>query len=187
MAQTTADISNGSYLKFKDDIVVVNEFQHVNPGKGSAFVRARLKSLTSGKVVEQTWKAGEVLEFVEVQKRKMQYLYSDPTGFTFMDQETFDQVTVNRVVLEDRAGYLKEGLEAHVVLHDDIPIAVELPKKVTLKVTEAFEAIRGDTAGGNVTKEVTLETGMKAHVPMFIKEGESVTLNTDTGAYVERG
>lgn len=185
MAQTTADITSGAYLKWKDDVVVVTEFQHVNPGKGSAFVRARLKSLTSGKVVEQTWKAGEALEFVEVQKRKMQYLYSDPTGFTFMDQETFDQVTVNRNVLEDRAEYLKEGLEVHIVMHEGSPIAVELPKKVTLKVTEAFEAVRGDTSG-NVTKEVTLETGLKARVPMFIKQGESIVLNTDTGAYVER-
>jgi len=185
MAQTTSDIANGAYLKWKGDIVVVTEFQHVNPGKGSAFVRARLKSLTNGKVVEQTWKAGEELEFVEVQKRKMQYLYSDPTGFAFMDQETFDQVTVNRVVLEDRAGYLKEGLEVHVVLHDGTPIAVELPKKVALKVTEAFDAIRGDTSG-NVTKEVTLETGLTARVPMFIKRGESIVLNTDSGAYVER-
>jgi elongation factor P len=186
MARTTADISNGAYLKFKGDIVTVTEFQHVNPGKGSAFVRVRLKSLTSGKVVEYTWKSGEELEFVEVQKRKMQYLYSDPTGFTFMDQSTFDQVTVNRVVLEDRAGFLKEGTEVHVVLHDEQPISVELQKKVTLKVTEAFDSVRGDTSG-NVTKEVTLETGMKAHVPMFVKEGESVVLNTDTGAYVERG
>lgn len=185
MAMTTADIANGAYLKFKGDIVAVTEFQHVNPGKGSAFVRVRLKSLTSGKVVEQTWKAGEELEFVEVQKRKMQYLYSDPTGFSFMDQETFDQVTVNRVVLEDRAGYLKEGLEVHVVLHDGSPIAVELAKKVTLKVTEAFDAVRGDTSG-NLTKEVTLETGLTARVPMFIKQGESIILNTDTGAYVER-
>lgn len=185
MAQTTADIANGAYLKFKSDIVVVTEFQHVNPGKGSAFVRVRLKSLTSGKVVEQTWKAGEQLEFVEVQKRKMQYLYADPTGFTFMDQETFDQVTVNRAVLEDKAGFLKEGLEAYVVMHDGAPISVELPKKVTLVVTEAFDAIRGDTSG-NVTKEVTLETGLTARVPMFIKQGESVILNTDTGAYVER-
>lgn len=185
MAQTTADIANGAYLKFKGDIVVVTEFQHVNPGKGSAFVRARLKSLMSGKVVEQTWKAGEQLEFVEIQKRKMQYLYSDPTGFTFMDQETFDQVTVNRNILEDRAGFLKEGLEVHVVLHDGSTITVELPKKVTLVVTEAFDAIRGDTSG-NVTKEVTLETGVTARVPMFIKQGESIVLNTDTGAYVER-
>src|SRR3989338_5281173 len=133
MARTTADIANGSYLKFKNDIVVVTEFQHVNPGKGSAFVRARLKSLTNGKVVEQTWKSGEGLEFVEVARRKMQYLYADPTGFTFMDQSTFDQVTVSRAALEDRAGFLKEGIEVHVVLHDEQPIAVELPKKVTLK------------------------------------------------------
>ena len=187
MAMTTADIENGSYLKFKNEPVVVVEFQHVNPGKGSAFVRVRLKSLTNGKVVEHTWKAGEGLEFIEVAKRKMQYLYADPTGFAFMDQDSFEQVTVNRAVLEDRAGYLKEGLEVHVVLHEEIPISVELPKKITFKVTEAFEAARGDTAGGNVTKEVTLETGMKARVPMFIKEGESVVLNTDTGEYVARG
>lgn len=187
MAMTTADIANGVVLRHKGDLVAVVAFQHVNPGKGSAFVRARLKSLTTGKVVEHTWKASEAIEVVDVQKRRMQFLYSDPTGFAFMDQDTFDQVMVNRAALEDRAGYLTDGLEVHVVLHEGQPITVELPKKVTLKVTEAFETVRGDTAGGNITKEVTLETGLKARVPLFVKEGERVVLNTDTGEYVERG
>ncbi|MFH1098391.1 MAG: elongation factor P [Candidatus Uhrbacteria bacterium] len=186
MAQTTADISNGVVLRFKGDLYVVTEFQHVNPGKGSAFVRLRMKSITSGKTVEQTLKAGEEIETVEVERPKMQYLYSDPSGYTFMNQETYDQVTVPRELLVGKAGFIKEGLEAHVALHEGVPVAVDLPKKVTLKVTEASEAVRGDTSG-NVTKEVTLETGLKARVPMFIKEGESVVLNTDTGEYVARG
>lgn len=180
------DIGKGSVIRFKGGLSVVVEFQHVNPGKGSSFVRARLKDIASGKVVEQTFKAAESVEFVEVERPRMQYLYADPSGYTFMDQTSFEQVTIPRAMIGDGAGYLKEGVEVHVATHEGTPIAVELPKKVALIVTEAFEAVRGDTSGG-VMKEVTLETGMKTRVPMFIKQGETVVLNTDTGEYVERG
>ncbi|MDO8425463.1 MAG: elongation factor P [bacterium] len=180
------DISKGTVLKFKGGLSVVTYFQHVNPGKGSSFVRVRLKDIASSKTVEQTFKAGEQVEFAEVERPKMQFLYADPMGYTFMHGETFEQVMVSRDLVGEDAGYLTEGLEVHVILHDGAPIAVELPKKVTLAVAEAYEAAKGDTAGGNVTKEVTLETGKTARVPLFIKQGEKVIINTETGEYVER-
>lgn len=180
------DIAKGSVIRFKGGLSVVVESQHVNPGKGSSFVRARLKDIATGKVVEQTLKASESVEFEDVARRKMQFLYADPSGYTFMDQDSFEQVTVNRDMVGDDAQYLIEGLEVHIVMHESNPIALELPKKVTLTVTEAFDAVRGDTSG-NVSKEVTLETGLVAHVPMFIKQGEKIILNTETGEYVERG
>lgn len=183
---STNDITKGTVLKFKGGLSVVMYFQHVNPGKGSSFVRVRLKDIASGKSIEQTFKAGEQVEFAEVERPKMQYLYADPSGYTFMHGETFEQVTVARELVGDDAGYLTEGLEVHVILHDDVPITIELPKKVTLAVTEAFEAAKGDTASGNVTKEVTLETGKTVRVPMFIKQGEKIIINTETGEYVER-
>ncbi|MFH1429997.1 MAG: elongation factor P [Candidatus Uhrbacteria bacterium] len=182
-----SDISKGMVMKFKGGLSVVTYFQHVNPGKGSSFVRAKLKDIATGKSIEQTFKAGESVEFVEVQRRKMQYLYEDGSGYAFMDQDTYEQSSASRDLIGDDAGYLKEGLEVHVIMYNDVPISIELPKKVSLVVTEAYEAARGDTAGGNVTKEVTLETGMKARVPIFIKQGETVVLNSDTGEYVERG
>ncbi|MDO8462768.1 MAG: elongation factor P [bacterium] len=180
------DISRGKVMKFKGGLSVVTYFQHVNPGKGSSFVRVRLKDIATGKMIEQTMKSSEQVEFVEVDRPKVQFLYSDPTGFAFMHGETFEQVIVPRDMVGDDAGYLTEGLEVHVIMYEGQPLSIELPKKVTLEVTEAFDAAKGDTASGNVTKEVTLETGMKTRVPMFIKQGERIILNTETGEYAER-
>lgn len=183
---TTADIQKSTVIKWKNEPYAVVEFQHVNPGKGAAFVRTRLRNLRTGKVFEETFKSGETLDIVDVEKKKMNYLYGDDGGFYFMDNQTYEQVVVPRTALEDRQGLLKEGTESLVLLYEEAPIAVELPKKVTLRVTQAAPAVRGDTAGGNVTKEVELETGYKLNVPMFIKEGDGVVVNTDTGEYVER-
>lgn len=183
---TTSDLSKDIVLRWKGDLYLVVEFQHVNPGKGSAFVRTRLKNIGTGKVFENTFKSGETIEIVDVERRRMQYLYGDPSGFNFMDQTSFEQVTVPRAMLEDRAGYLKEGQEVSVITHEGNAVTVEFPKKIALTITEAAPGVKGDTAGGNVTKEATLETGMKIRVPMFIKEGEKVVINTETGEYVER-
>ena len=183
---TTADIQRSTIIKWRDEPHGVVDFQHVNPGKGAAFVRTRLKNLRSGKVFEETFKSGETIEVVDIEKKKMNYLYSDASGFYFMDNQTYEQVVVPRAALEDRKGLIKEGLEMLVLLYEEVPLAVELPKKVTLRVTSAAPAVRGDTAGGNVTKEVELETGYKTDVPMFIKEGDEIVVNTDTGEYVAR-
>lgn len=182
---TTSDISKDVVMRFKNDLYVVTEFQHVNPGKGSAFVRVKLRSISSGKSLENTWKSGEAVDIVEVDRRTMQYLYSDANGATFMDNVSYDQVQVPKAMLDGKEGFLKEGLEAMVVMYEGAAVAVQLPRKITFAVTEAQDAVRGDT-GGNVTKEVTLETGLKVRAPLFIKEGEKIIINTDTGEYVER-
>jgi elongation factor P len=185
MAKAT-DIAKDVVIREGSDLYLVTEFQHVNPGKGAAFTRAKMRNIRSGKSIEQTYKDGDTVDIVEVDRRRMQYLYGDPTGYTFMDNADYEQVAIPRAMLEDRAGYLKEGQEVSVVMFEGQPITVELPRKITLKVVEAAPAVRGDTAGGNVTKEVALETGMKLAVPMFIKEGDLVVINTDTNQYVER-
>jgi elongation factor P len=180
------DIGKDVVIREKGVLYLVTEFQHVNPGKGAAFTRAKMKNIRTGKSVENTYKDGDTVDIVEVDRRRMQYLYGDPTGYTFMDNNDYEQVVIPRAMLEDRAGYLKEGQEMAVVMFEGEPVTVDLPRKITLKVTESSPAVKGDTAGGNVTKEVTLETGMKLAVPMFIKEGDLVVINTDSNAYVER-
>lgn len=170
----------------KNEPHLVVDFQHVNPGKGGAFVRTRLKGLKSGKVLEQTFKADETVEFVEMERRKVQYLYGTPTEHTFMDMKTYEQFSVGAEVLGQYAQYLKDGLEIQLLVDESgTPVTVDFPKKVTLKVTEAFEAVRGDSSG-NIQKEVVLENGLKLRAPMFIKENDLVVINTDTGEYVER-
>jgi len=184
--RTTADIAKDIVIRFKGDLYSVVEFQHVNPGKGSAFVRTRLKNVRSGKTVENTFKSGEELDILDVEKKKMQYLFSDATTATFMDQQTYDQVAVPREMIGDRMGYLKEGLDAMIVLFERNPVNIELPKKVAYKVIGADEAVRGDTSAGRVTKQIEVETGLKVQAPIFIKLGETVVVSTETGEYVER-
>ncbi|TAK05154.1 elongation factor P [Patescibacteria group bacterium] len=181
----TSDISKDVVVRFKNDLFVVTEFQHVNPGKGAAFTRVKMRSIGSGKSLENTWKSGENVDIVDVERRSMQYLFSDANGATFMDSATYDQVLVPKAMLEGKEGYLKEGIEALVVMYEGAAVAVQLPRKITFTVTEAQDAVRGDTSG-NVTKDVTLDTGIKVKVPMFIKQGEKIIINTDTGEYVER-
>lgn len=173
-------------MNFKNEPHLVADFQHVNPGKGAAFVRTRLKGLKTGKVVEMTFKSDETVEFVQMDRKKVQYLYGTPTEHTFMDMKTYEQFSVGPDVMGDYAQYLKEGLEVTILVDEnDVPITVDFPKKVTFKVVEAPPGVRGDTSG-NVLKEIVLENGLKTRAPLFIKEGDLVIVNTDTGAYVER-
>ena len=181
----TSDISKDVVMKFKNDLYVVTEFQHVNPGKGAAFTRVKMRSIGSGKSLENTFKSGEKVDIVDVERRSMQYLFSDPNGATFMDSTTYDQVLVPKAMFDGKEGYLKEGVEAMVIMYEGTAVAMQLPRKITFTVTEAQDAVRGDTSG-NVTKDVKVETGIIVKVPMFIKQGEKIIINTDTGAYVER-
>ena len=149
-------------------------------------MRSRLKALKTGKVVENTFKSDETVEFVEMERVKVQYLYGTPTEFTFMNMKNFEQFSIGPDVIGDYAKFLKEGLEVTVLVDDnEVPITVDFPKKVTLKVTDAPEGVRGDTSG-NVTKEVGLENGLTVRAPMFIKEGDTIAIDTETGAYLER-
>ncbi|MDP3244204.1 MAG: elongation factor P [bacterium] len=180
-----SEIQKGLAIVFKNEPHLVVDFQHVNPGKGAAFVRARLKSLKTGKVIENTYKSEESIEFVELERKKVQYLYGGQNEYTFMDMVTYEQFSLNGEIVGPYASYLKENMEVTLLLSDSVPVTVDFPKKVTLKVTEAPPAVRGDTAT-NVTKEITLENGLKIKTPMFIKEGDMVIINTETGEYVER-
>ena len=182
----TSSIAKGVVLKFKDGLYLVTDFQHVNPGKGSAFVRTRLKNIATGKSVEQTYKAGEAIEIMDVLKRRMQYLYKDEQNLYFMDNQNYEQVQISKEMIGGQEGFIKEGQEVTVVTHEGHPITVELPKKITLKIIDAPMGVKGDTASGNVTKEVTVETGAKIRVPLFVKAGESIVINTETGEYAER-
>lgn len=181
------DIKKGSVIRDPQGLWVVVEFQHVNPGKGAAFVRTRIRNIQSGKVLEATYKTSESVEFVDVEHRNMNFLYKDASGFTFMDNENFEQVTMSEEAVGEDGKYLSEGLTVHITLFEGQPLALEIPRKMTFKVTEAMDAVAGNTAsGGNLTKEVTLEGGIKARVPLFIKQGEMIIINTETGEYVER-
>lgn len=183
---STSDIRNGMCLEMNGDIYSVVEFLHVKPGKGAAFVRTKLKSLTSGKVVDNTWPSGHKIDEVRVERRKFQYLYNDEMGYNFMDNDNFEQISLKEEMLE-RPNLLKEGAEIEVLFHavKDIPLTAELPAHVTLKVTYTEPGVRGDTAT-NVTKPATVETGAEVKVPIFINEGDKIKIDTRTGDYLER-
>jgi len=185
MAQTS-DIRKGVVIKNQNDLFVVVEFQHVNPGKGAAFTRARMKSLGSGKVVEVTYKSGETIDIVSVNFQTMQYLYKVGERFAFMNMSDYEQIEMDGDLVGEDAKYLKEGIDCMIGLYEDRPVSIQLPKKIKYKVVEAPPAVRGDSAGGNVTKEIKLDNGLTVYAPIFIKEGEEILVNTETGLYCER-
>lgn len=178
-------IAKGVCLMWKNEPFLVTDREFVNPGKGSAFVRVKMKNLRSGQVLRETIKSNDQLEEAEVFDRDSQYLYADDLGYHFMDTESFDQYAVAREGLEDRASYLKEGDTYRILMWEETPIDITLPLKMVLEVTEAQEAIRGDTVTG-ATKPVVTETGLEVKVPIFIKQGDKILVNTESGEYVER-
>lgn len=183
---STSDVKKGIVIRTPNDLFVVVEFQHVNPGKGAAFVRTRMKSLSSGKVVEVTYKTSESVDIVQVDFRTMQFLYKNEDNFAFMNMESYEQIEMNGELIGEEAKYLKEGLDVVVGLYEGRPVNVQIPKKIKYKVVEAPPAVRGDSATGNVTKEITLDNGLRIQAPIFIKEGEEVLVNTETGEYSAR-
>jgi elongation factor P len=185
MADTTV-LKKEAFIRFKNSIYMVTEAQHVNPGKGSAFTRVRLKDVTTGKTLENTFKTSESVDLVEMDRSTLQYLYKDQTGYQFMDQKSFEQVGIDEEMMGEKGLYLKEGTEVLGLFFEGRAMSIELPKKLVFTITEAMPAVKGDTSSGRVLKEVTLETGLKVQVPIFIEQGERVVVNTETGDYVER-
>lgn len=181
-----SEIKKGVVILQNGEPWVVTEFQHINPGKGAAFVRTRIKNAKTGKTLEATYKVSETITIVEMEYRNMQYLYHDATGYTFMDNATYEQSTMSDEDVGDQGKYLKEGLEVMLSMYEGQPIAMQLPKKMTFKIIETMPAVKGDTASGNVTKEAKVDAGFTVRVPIFMKEGENIIVNTDTGEYVER-
>ena len=180
------DIRKGTVINLDGELWAVASFQRVSPGKGSSFVRTRIKSLSTGKVVEHNFKSAESLTFEQVGYRKMQYIFGDDNTLTFMDGNTYEQVMIGRDMVGDDTKYLKEGLDVTVVMHNDNAIAMELPLKIQYTVKQTDPAVKGDTASGNVLKDATADNGLAMRVPIFIKEGDDVVISTDTGDYVER-
>lgn len=183
---STSEIRKGVVIKNQNDLFVVVDFQHINPGKGAAFVRTRMKSLATGKVVENTYKTSESVDIVQVQFQNMQYLYPTDGRFAFMNMSDYEQIEMDGDLIGDDAKYFKEGIECIIGLYDGKPVSIQLPKKIVYKVVEAPPAVKGDSASGNVTKEIGLENGLRIQAPIFIKEGENILVNTETGLYCER-
>jgi len=180
------EIKKGTIVNLDGNLWVAVDFQRVSPGKGSSFVRTKLKNIQTGKVQDQVFKSAENLTFEDVVFKNMQYLYHDDSLVTLMDSVSYEQVEIPVDTVGEDVKFLKEGLDVKVATHNDVPLALELPRKITYKIASAPPAVKGDTASGNVTKEVELENGLKVQVPIFIKEGEKVVLNSETGEYVER-
>ncbi len=183
---STSEIKKGLVIRENGELWIVTEFQHVNPGKGAAFVRCRVKNVKTGKTLERTYKTSESVDLVDVEYRNMQYLYHDATGYAFMDSGTYEQVSMSDEDVSDQGKYLKEGLEVTLTVYEGQPVSLQLPRKMTFKIIETAPAVKGDTASGNVTKEAKTDAGFTVHVPIFINEGDEVVVNTDTGEYVER-
>ncbi len=178
-------LSKGMFISLKNEPYLVAEREFVNPGKGSAFVRLKLKNLKTGLVIRQVIKSQDSVEDINVETKDGQYLYSDGENFIFMDSETYEQFHIPISSMEDKKPYLKEGETFQLVMWDGEPIDIKLPYKMVFKVIEAENAAKGDTVTG-ATKNVTIETGHRIKVPIFIKEGDRILVNTETGEYVER-
>jgi len=184
---TTSDIKNGLYIEFNNDIYTVVQFQHVKPGKGGAFVRTKLKSLTNGRVIENTFSAGHKINVTIVERRPYQYLYNDETGFTFMHIETFEQILIQPDMIEN-PDLMNEGQDVEIIFHADSEtiLSVELPPFVALEVTYTEPGVRGDTSSGTALKPATMETGATIMVPIFINTGEKIKIDTRNRSYSER-
>jgi elongation factor P len=182
---STNDFRTGLTIEVEGDVWAVVDFQHVKPGKGSAFVRCKLKNLRTGGVVERTFRAGEKLPRAHLERREMQYLYREGDSFVLMDNESYEQTSLSGEQLGDNVKYLKENMNLYMLTHDADLIGVELPNTVELEVVATDPGLRGDTATGG-TKPATLETGLIIQVPLFIDTGTVIRVDTRSGAYLER-
>lgn len=182
---STSEFRNGLVILLDGELYTMVEFQHVKPGKGGAFVRTRLKNVKTGRVIDRTFRSGEKVEDVRLERKAVQYLYKGEGEYVFMDTDTYDQIAVSGDVVEDAAAFLKEGMGTEILFHGNEPIGVELPIFVELEVVKTDPGVKGDTASGG-SKPATLETGAVVQVPLFLQEGEIVKVDTRTGSYVER-
>ncbi len=185
---TTADFKNGLYLSYNGKPCVIVWFQHVKPGKGPAFVKTKLRNLENGRILENTFTAGAKIDTISVERRPYQFLYSDEDGFWFMHEETYEQIQLPHDVVEN-ADLMKEGQKVEMMFQSEPEekcLTCELPKYVTLEVTYSEPAVKGNTASTSALKEVTLETGSKVMVPLFINTGDIITVNTEDRSYGQR-
>ncbi|NKE08719.1 MULTISPECIES: elongation factor P [Kocuria] len=182
---TTNDIKNGTVLNLDGNLWSVIEFQHVKPGKGGAFVRTKLRNVTSGKVVDKTFNAGAKVDTARVDRSEYQYLYKDGDDFVFMDNSTYDQLTIPAAVVGDAENFMLENTNAVIAMHDGSPLYIELPPSVVLEITYTEPGLQGDRSTGG-TKPATLETGYQIQVPLFIENNTRVKVDTRSGDYLGR-
>lgn len=183
---STSDIRNGLTINHNHDIFKVVDFQHVKPGKGAAFVRTKIKSLTTGRVLDHTFPAGHKIDVVRVESRKHQYLYDDDMGLHFMNNETYDQINIDEKFV-DNPQFLMEGMIVDILFHaeKETPLTLEMPPSIQVEVTYTEPGLKGDTAT-NAMKPATIETGAEVRVPLFINQGDKIRVDTRTGDYMER-
>ena len=185
MSVDTSQFRNGLKIELDGEPFTIVYFQHVKPGKGGAFVRTKVKNLKNGKVLDRTFRSGEKVDEADVSERKMQYLYQDGDSLVFMDNETFEQTPFSAEQVGDARKYLKENLDVEVLFWRGKPINIELPSFIEALITQCDPGLKGDTAS-DATKPASLETGAVVQVPLFVKEGERIRVDTRTGVYVER-
>ena len=182
---STSDFRNGYTFKEKGILFSIIEFQHVKPGKGGAFVRTKLRNIKTKAVIDRTFRAGEKVEQVRLERKQYDYLYKDGNFLVYMDNETYDQIQVEQEILGDSIKFLKENDTCGILFHGDKPIEVEIPTFVELKITATEPGFKGNTAS-NTQKPAQLETGATVSVPLFIEEGTVIKVDTRTGEYIER-
>ncbi|MDY0199388.1 MAG: elongation factor P [Bacteroidales bacterium] len=184
---TTADFRNGLCIEFNGKLYTIVQFQHVKPGKGSAFVRTKLRNLETGKVIENTFNAGVKINTVRIERRPHQFLYKDDMGYNFMHQETFEQITLPEAQIEN-VDLFKDGQYVEIMVHAETNnvLSCELPPFIELEVTYTEPGLRGDTASSTALKQATVETGATINVPLFIEIGERIKIDTRTREYSER-
>ncbi|WP_100444895.1 elongation factor P [Glycomyces xiaoerkulensis] len=182
---TTNDLKNGMVLNLEGQLWQVQEFLHVKPGKGPAFVRTTLKQIPSGKIVDKTFNSGTKVETATVDRRTMQYLYHDGEDFVFMDMETYDQIPLTPGIVGDAGKYMLENSEATVAMHEGKALYVELPAAVELEITYTEPGVQGDRSSGG-SKPATVQTGAQVNVPLFIEAGERIKVDTRAGKYLSR-
>ena len=185
MSISTNDLKNGMALNLPEGLMTVIEFQHVKPGKGGAFVRTKLRNYRTGAVLERTYRADEKLTLAIIDKKEMQYLYKDADGYTFMDNESYEQIGVEAAALGDATKYLKEGDTVILPTYQGQVVGVELPASVELEVAQTDPGVQGDRVSG-AKKPATLETGAVVQVPLFVETGDRVKVDTRTGEYLTR-
>jgi elongation factor P len=182
---TTSDLKPGAVIKFNNELCTVLESEHRTPGNLRAFYQVKMRSMKSGKLLENRFRSGETIEFIRVEKNNYQFLYRDGDHFIFMDPNSYDQFPVDGIIVGKLADYMKEGQEAILSITDSTVLLVELPTTVVLRVTQTEPGFKGDTAT-NITKPATVETGANVGVPIFINEGDLIKIDPNSGSYLER-
>ncbi len=182
---STTDIKKGLVIDFKHGAWLITVAQFVNPGKGAAFTRAKLRNLKSGQVIENTFRSGEAVETLDVVNKRCQYLYSDGNDYFFMDNDSYEQFSLDLETIGDDSKFLLDGTDCYAMYIEGKPVSIQLPPKMDFVVTETSPGVKGDTATGG-SKDAVIETGAVIKVPLFIKEGEKIKVNTDDGSYVSK-